>query len=118
MPREMELNSFWLNISRDVREGDFTAYTRNYHEDAVYISDTSQTSIPISVAFSHWRQSFTDTKKAKIKIDLQFKFIQRTGDEKTAFETGFFRYVLIDEAGLKTEKIIHIDARECYIQVK
>jgi len=110
MDRDAELNKYWLNISRAVNTGDFAAYKASYHEDAVYISELTKTSIPIREAFKDWQQSFNDTKEAKIKVNLQFKFSQRLGDEKTAFETGVFLYTSVDRSGLETVKFLRFEA--------
>mgnify|MGYP006450542887 CR=1 FL=1 len=110
MDREAQLNKFWLNVSCTVREGDFVSYKKNYHEDAVYISETTQSSVAISAAFTQWQQSFDDTKKERVKVDVQFKFTQRIGTEKTAFEKGIFLYTSTDKAGLKTIKFMGFEA--------
>ena len=45
-----------------------------------------------------------------MKVDVQFKFTQRMGNENTAFEKGIFLYTSTDKAGLKTIKIMEFDA--------
>lgn len=92
--RIAEIDKFWAELSRTVREGDFEAYAATYHEDAVivYASRKNKTSYPIEKALETWKQGFLDTKAGKNKSDVKFRFSQRIGDETTAHETGIFMY--------------------------
>ncbi len=59
-----ELDRYWVELSRTVREGDFEGYKAAYHEDAVVVFATreSKTSLSISEALTGWEQGFIDTK--------------------------------------------------------
>lgn len=99
--RLAELNRYWVELARTVRDGDFEGYGAAYHEDAVVIfaSGKNKVSIPISKALTNWKQGFIDTKKGKNKSDVEFRFSQRIGDETTAHETGIFLYTSSDSNG-------------------
>ena len=101
--RIAELDRFWTELARTVREGDFEAYAATYHEDAVVIfaSGKNKTSIPVAKALASWKQGFLDTKIGKNVSDVKFRFSQRIGDNTTAHETGIFVYTASDSNGEK-----------------
>jgi ketosteroid isomerase-like protein len=99
--RIAELDKFWTELARTVREGDFESYSATYHEDAVVIfaSGKNKTSIPAAKALAGWKQGFIDTKSGKNKSDVKFRFSQRIGDKTTAHETGIFIYTSSNSNG-------------------
>ncbi len=99
--RLAELDQYWAELSRTVREGDFEGYAATYHEDAVIIfaAGTNKTSLPIATALAGWKQGFMDTKTRKVNSDVSFRFSQRIGSETTAHETGIFYYTSGDGTG-------------------
>lgn len=110
--RVAELDLFWAELSRTVREGDFEGYAAAYHEDAVIVFATkdTKTSIPITKALSNWKQGFLDTKSGKNKSDVTLRFSQRIGDDTTAHETGIFKYTSSDSNGQnKVEYRVHFE---------
>lgn len=110
--RHSELNSFWKELSRTVREGDFEGYKATYHEDAVVIFATGKNKISnsLSVALAGWKQGFDDTKSGKVKSDVKFRFSQRISDATTAHETGIFHYTSIDDNGKElASQLIHFE---------
>ena len=38
-----ELNAFWIEAERQVREGDFEAYSNSFHYDAILVNGISKT---------------------------------------------------------------------------
>ncbi len=99
--RIAELDKFWTELARTVREGDFEGYAATYHEDAVVVfaSGKNKTSIPVAKALAGWKQGFLDTKTGKNVSDVKFRFSQRIGDDTTAHETGIFVYTSSDSTG-------------------
>ena len=89
-----ELNAYWKELSRTVREGDFEGYGDTYHDDAVVIIAVGEnkTSVAIASALEGWKQGFIDTQNGDVKSDVEFRFSQRIGNENTAHETGIFNY--------------------------
>ena len=104
-----ELDAFWAEVSRAVREGDFEGYKATCHEAGVLVSGSSQTSHPLSEALARWKQGFGDTKAGKIKANVEFRFSQRLGDGTTAHETGIFCYSTVDSEGKRKDQYIHFE---------
>lgn len=99
--RMTELNQYWTEVSRTVREGDFKGYTATYHQDAVCVFTTGQNkrSSPIDVQLALWKKDFVDTKAGKTKNNVDFRFTQRVGDSTSAHETGIFYFTSVGQDG-------------------
>ena len=108
--RLAELDAYWAEVSRAVREGDFEGYKATCHEKGVLVSGTKKTSYPLSDALVRWEKDFTATKAGKIKANVEFRFSQRFGDETTAHETGIFLYSTTDNDGRKKQEYINFQA--------
>jgi hypothetical protein len=87
-----ELNHFWKEVSRAVKEGDFAAYQATCHSEGVLVSGTKNYSQPLTKALARWQQEFIDTRAGKMQASVEFRFTRRVGDATTAHETGIFRY--------------------------
>ena len=108
--RRVELDAYWAEVSRSVKEGDFEGYKATCHEEGVLVSGAKKTSVPLTVALARWQQGFMDTKSGKIKSDVKFRFSQRFGDETTAHETGIFLYSTVDGEGKRNQEYVHFQA--------
>lgn len=105
--------SYWAEISRTVKEGDFEGYKATCHENAVLVttSGKNKLSYPMTAALARWKQGFLDTKQGKQLDNVQFRFSQRIGDETTAHETGIFYFTSHDSTGkLISEGYTHLEA--------
>lgn len=110
--RITELNHFWAELSRTVREGDFEGYKNTYHKDAVIVfaSGKNKTSVSLNSALQGWKKFFTDTKSGKTKNSAEFRFSQRIGNKTTAHETGIFIFTSINKDNNSISKdIIHFE---------
>jgi hypothetical protein len=107
--RLAELDAFWAEVSRSVREGDFEAYKATCHADAVLISGVKKTSEPMSKALERWKQDFDATKAGKLKASVEFRFSELLGDDTTALETGIFLYTSIGPDGEEKKDYIHFE---------
>ncbi len=107
--RLVELDAYWAEVSRAVREGDFEGYKATCHARGVLVSGTSKTSSPLSKALARWKPGFLDTKAGKIKASVEFRFSQRLGDDTTAHETGIFLYSTVDADGKPGKEYIHFE---------
>ena len=105
-----ELNALWSEVSRSVRQGDFAGYAATCHPQGVLVSEAKQTSYPLTKALAGWKQGFLDTRSGKMKASVAFRFSKRMGDEKTAHETGIFRYATETLQGKETVALIHFVA--------
>lgn len=99
--RISELNHYWAELSRTVREGDFEGYKATYHKDAVCVFTTGQKKVssPIDVQLELWKPGFTDTKAGRTRNNVEFRFSQRVGSPTTAHETGIFYFTSLDKDG-------------------
>lgn len=106
--RIAEIDRFWERLNRSVIEGDFETYKKCFHKDAVIVfaSGEFKTSVPVAVALKGWEQGFKDTKEGRTKVNVEFRFSQRMGDETTAYETGMFVYTSTDMKSNVTSKFI------------
>ena len=98
--RIKELDAYWAEVSRSVREGDFQAYKATCHEEGVLVSGTNNSSYPLSDALARWKKDFTATKEGKIKASV----------ETTAHETGIFLYSSGDPGENSKDEYIHFQA--------
>jgi hypothetical protein len=108
--RLAELDAYWAEVSRSIREGDFEGYKATCHPKGVLVSGKSQSSYLLTKALAGWKQGIMDTKTGKIKASVTFRFSQRFGDETTAHETGMFLYSSVDTNGKASQSYIHFEA--------
>lgn len=111
--RIRELNQFWAEVARTVREGDFEGYTATYHPDAVCVFTTGKKkfSSPIAAQLAAWKPGFTNTKTGKTNDKVDFRFSQRVGDATTAHETGIFYFTSVDKDGkLLSQGAVHFES--------
>ena len=108
--RIAELDNYWAEVSRCVKEGDFEGYKATFHKDGVLVSGSSNKAYPISEALARWKPDFTDTKAGKVKANVEFRFSKRLGDSTTAHETGMFCYTRINADGTTTMYYIDLEA--------
>ena len=104
------LNSFWAEVSRTVRTGDFEGYSATCHKEGVLVSGSAKTSVPLNEALEAWKTGFVDTKAGKTKANVAFRFSQRIGNENTAHETGIFHYTSMDSMGTGSDSYVHFEA--------
>ena len=105
-----QLDAYWAEVSRCVREGDFAGYKATCHKDGVLVSGSKGKAYPLSVALERWEQDFIDTKSGKVKANVEFRFSRRLGDSTTAHETGMFCYTSEKPDGTVTKDYIHLEA--------
>ena len=108
--RIKELNNYWAEVSRSVREGDFQGYKATCHKEGVLVSGTNNSSYPLSDALARWEKDFTATKEGKIKASVKFRFSKRISDPTTAHETGIFLYSSGDSRENPKNEYIHFQA--------
>ena len=108
--RIAELDNYWAEVSRCVKEGDFNGYKATCHKDGVLVSGSNNKAYPLSKALERWEPDFTDAKSGKTKTNVEFRFSKRLGDSTTAHETGMFLYTKVDADGTKTMDYINLEA--------
>ena len=108
--RIAELDAYWAEVSRSVKEGDFAGYKATCHPEGVLVAGSSKACYPLAQALERWEQGFNDTKAGKMKASVDFRFSQRLGDSTTAHETGIFCYRTESPDGTTTTDYIHLEA--------
>ena len=103
-----ELDAYWAEVSRCVREGDFKGYAETCHPQGVLVSGVKKSSYPLTQALAGWKQGFTDTRSKRMTASVDFRFSQRLHDLTTAHETGIFRYVS-ERDGKQTITYVHFE---------
>ena len=107
---EMEIDRAWSELILSVKKGDFSKYKTFYHEDAVLISQSNQTTATIKDAFVRWEEGFKLTRSGKIKTNLEVRFKKRLSNEKTFFEEGVLKYWTVDSQGNKNVSYLAFEA--------
>jgi len=110
LARIAELDEYWAEVSRCVREGDFDGYKATCHKDGVFVSGKNNEAYPLSKALKRWKKDFTDTKSGKTKAHVEFRFSKRLGDKTAAHETGMFRYSSVNTDGTKKMYYVNLEA--------
>lgn len=105
-----ELEAFWNESERTVREGDFQAYASLYHPDAVLVRAGQGDSVPIGTALAGWRAGFEATAAGEMGADLEIRIRTRLASGTTSHETGVFRYVSHPSGGQPTVALVHFEA--------
>lgn len=108
--RLAELDAFWAEVSRTVREGDFFGYSATCHPEAVLVTGTKKLSYPLSQALARWKKEFDDTKSGVRESSATFRFSQRLGDAATAHETAILLYSFRQGDGKMTREYVHLEA--------
>jgi hypothetical protein len=80
--RLAQLNGYWAEVSRTVREGDFDGYKATTHGEGVLVSGSKKTSQPLAKALERWQQDFVDTKAGKVKGNVLLRKKQYDVSEK------------------------------------
>ena len=87
-----ELNAFWIEAERQVREGDFEAYSNSFHSDAILVNGISKNSIPIKEALDGWEKGFEDTIQGQMEASVEFRFSETLHGTESAYQKGIFQY--------------------------
>ena len=108
--RIAELDDYWTEVARCVREGDFEAYKATFHRDGIFVSGPRNEAHHISHALERWKPDFTQTKSGEITASVEFRWSQRLGDATAAHETGMFCYSRVNADGTKARYYVHLEA--------
>lgn len=98
----------WTPIAASVVNNDIGAMGRTYHPDAVLVSNDGTRSI--ASALAGWGKDMVANKAKGIRATVEFRFTKRQDDTDTAFETGVFKYTVIDKAGVSTPSYRRLEA--------
>ena len=105
-----ELKNFWFEAERQVAEGDFEAYSRSFHPDAILVNGMNKTSVPIQGALDSWEAGFLDTNSGQMAASVSFRFSEYALGDSTAHFTGIFRYQWQNSGQESQVVYIHLEA--------
>jgi hypothetical protein len=108
--RLAELDAYWAEVSRCVKEGDFKGYEKTIHKDGVIVAGKGKKCYPLEDALKKWKIEFDQTKEGVRQSSAEFRFNQRLGDETTAHETGILLYKAVTKEGKNVEAYIDFQA--------
>ncbi len=104
-----EIDAYWEEAGRTIREGDFEAYARSYHDDAVLVSLQEGKSYSIHQALAGWKYLFDATRDGKATAGFEVRFTRTLHDSTTAHQTGIFRYSFVPEEGDSRLSMVHFE---------
>jgi uncharacterized protein (TIGR02246 family) len=90
----------WKPVAASVVDGDIVAMGRVYHPDAVLVSSAGTRLI--SRVLPEWGKDIAENKAIGTRATVEFRFTSRQSDAESAFETGVFKYTVIDKSGRST----------------
>ena len=93
----------WAVLVKTVATDDIAGMGAVYIPDAVLVN-ARQTS-PIKETLAGWGRDMVAAKAKGNRAEVEFRFSRRTDNPSTAFESGMFRYTVIEKSGAKTSKI-------------
>lgn len=105
-----EIEAYWQEVERSVREGDFQAYSATIHPDAVIVAGAKQISYPLRQALIRWESDFEHTSSGELKGEVSFRFAHRYYDTTTAHESGIFRYTTTPKDGAASIDYVAFEA--------
>ncbi|MCG8372666.1 MAG: hypothetical protein MI700_03995 [Balneolales bacterium] len=105
-----EIDAFWKEASRTVKEGDYLGYSATFHEEAILVNGISGNSYPIQTALDGWQQGFDDTKFGVMEAGVEFRFSERFHGAEAAHDVGIFRYFSQKDGEEPQEVFIHFEA--------
>lgn len=105
-----EIDAYWAEVSRAVRDGDFEAYAATTHPHGIIISGSKQTSYPLSIALARWKSDFEKTRSGQVTSTVEFRFSHRYRDTDTSHESGIFRYTSQPQNGEPVTDYIDFEA--------
>jgi ketosteroid isomerase-like protein len=98
----------WSVVSRTVVESDIEGMAATYHPDAVLVSNNG--TVPIAKQLAKWGEDMVEAKKIGSSASVSFRFTSRRDDKETAFETGMFKYTVIESSGAESSYRVPFEA--------
>jgi len=93
----------WGVLVRTVATDDIAGMGAVYFPNAVLVDARSTT--PIAQTLARWGKDMADAKAKGNRAEVEFRFSRRTDDPESAFESGMFRYTVIEKSGTRVSKV-------------
>ena len=101
--REIDVE-VWKVLIESVATSDINRMGSTYFSNAVLVHPNG--TAPIDKTLERWGRQMSEAKAKGSKATLAFRFRVRQDDATTAFETGIFRYAVIDKTGVSAPRFI------------
>ena len=98
----------WSAISASVVAQDIDAMAATYHPDAVVV--TPGRTVPARNQLPQWGKDMETAKARGETATVAFRFTKRVDNVETAFETGMFKYTVVDSTGKATSYHVPMEA--------
>lgn len=98
----------WQTVAAAVAANDRDAMAATYHPDAVLVSTTG--TIAVQQQLVTWGVGMEKIRHENRQASVEFRFATRHDGEKTAFETGMFRYAETDANGVEQPVFVPMEA--------
>jgi ketosteroid isomerase-like protein len=92
----------WSVLSATVASDDIAGMGRVYFPDAVLVSPKETRSIKETL--DRWGRDMVAAKAKGNRATVEFRFSRRQDDAITAFESGLFKYTVIEKSGASNSK--------------
>jgi ketosteroid isomerase-like protein len=87
----------WSVIIQTVAADDIVRMGDVYFPDAIVVGPRGTK--PIKETLERWGRDMVAAKAKGNRATVEFRFAQRQDDQTTAYESGIFKYTVIDKAG-------------------
>jgi len=87
----------WSVLVATVANDDIAGMGRVYSPDAVLVSPKATT--PIKETLERWGRDMVAAKAKGNRATVEFRFTQRLDNATTAFDSGLFKYTVIEKSG-------------------
>lgn len=98
----------WQVVAATVVNSDIVAMGKVYHPNAVYVDGRG--SQPIAEVLGTWGKDMVTMKNAGSTATVELRWSKRQDNATTAFESGAFKYTVIDKTGKRTASTIAFEA--------
>lgn len=92
----------WSILIQTVATDDIVGMGNTYYPDAVLVSPNG--TAPIKATLERWGRDMETAKAKGDKASVEFRFSKRLDGATTAFESGIFKYTVIQKSGASTPK--------------
>jgi hypothetical protein len=98
----------WSVFVATVANDDIVRMGEAYFPNAVVVTPGGTS--PIKETLDRWGRDMVAAKAKGNKATVEFRFSRRQDDAATAFESGIFKYTVIDKSGARTPKFYPFEA--------
>lgn len=98
----------WQVIAATVVSSDIARMGRVYHPNAIYVDGRGTQ--PIAAVLAGWGKDMVTMQQAGSTATVELRFGTRQDNATTAFQSGAFKYTVIDKAGTRTSSTIAFEA--------